>query len=647
MSPDGTRVAAADASGAVVEVEVWTGAVRLARQLAPAANGAGVSLLTYQGGALLALEWDAGALRVHDLSSGRSIAEVPVRGTPTSARTTPYGAFAVADDVAGTTVLRLAGSPPTEVEPRALLPEATVPLCLAAGGSLLVGHVQPGGRGRAPPELLVWDVPSGRVVARLPPGDAVCAPEGDQVAVRGDGDVEVFRVGPTGSEGLFRVGVANVSQVEFDSGELLVWTHEGTSTHLDAATGEVRSARRIPVGHRWIAAAAPWHVSRFGESWSLWPQRARSSVVTRVPGSLDALAISGDGVLLAFAGEGPELWIVDAETGRLVRSLPADPRGTRALRFSADGSALLACGRSGEVDVYSLVDGVAGQALPELGPAVTPMSAVWVGRRPLVAYSDGHLVEWELEPEPHAVRTFRGSQGFVWDVELSPDGRTLLTTGRDAEDPQAALFDVATGAETWTSPLSTVAYDAAFAPDGRFVVGNHAGAPWVGSVRGERPLVLPALEEVAYVVGFTADGELALTGTYDGRLVFWDLATAAAAQSFRIARATLTGLVADPRGDSIYIADADGAVHRFDLHPPAPLPDREVHLVQAVAASGDLARADLFARERGITGELPPLLHARLAWAAGDPERARASMAAAVAEGRVLAAVAEAWGSAP
>ncbi|MBX9627398.1 MAG: hypothetical protein K2X82_26580 [Gemmataceae bacterium] len=189
------------------------------------------------------------------------------------------------------------------------------------------------------------------------------------------------------------------------------------------------------------------------------------------PADRGGAAVSPDGRHVAV-GDGPDVAILDAATGREERRLPGvgRPPVEREHRQYHLYPAWAAAGRS-------LVVTAPGDWVTVVDAATGRVRSRFRGGRP--------------NPDPDWVKDrdgTRADENWVGPASLSPDGRWVLTTR------PPALWEVATGDLVRTFPVRTDPWqcDAAFTPDGRAVVtaaGPGVGYRWevAAPVRGPKP----------------------------------------------------------------------------------------------------------------------------------------------------------------
>lgn len=195
-----------------------------------------------------------------------------------------------------------------------------------------------------------------------------------------------------------------------------------------------------------------------------------------------AVAFSPDGKHVAGGGEGDELVVCEAATGRAVRRLKGPPGGPTAVAFSPDGKAVAAGNSVG-------------------GGAIT-------------------FLVLDLDTGKERFRVTDEGGGWTRGLAFSPDGRVLAT----ATPYRVRLWDARTGAaaaEFHPRSDSGVAFDRA----GRLVTGGHHAL--IREPKGWN--VVRSLRHGnnrSEKVAVSADGRLVATSSiYDTRLRLWDAGT--------------------------------------------------------------------------------------------------------------------------
>jgi WD40 repeat protein len=202
------------------------------------------------------------------------------------------------------------------------------------------------------------------------------------------------------------------SSVAFSPVEAIVaMVHPGTIRFWDAVTGKPLRSLRIPLQH-----------------------------------TVDSLAFSPNGRILASAGEEQKITLWEVDTGReLASNLVGHPAGIQSLAFSADGRTLASGSR------------------------------------------DGAVILWHIADPAHAslCRRMEGNAGAVWAVAYSPDGMSIAS-GND--DGTVKLWDPTTGRERCTLVGHTAKVGTlAFSRDGSVLATGDAG----GTIRLWRRLGPP------------------------------------------------------------------------------------------------------------------------------------------------------------
>jgi WD40 repeat protein len=219
--------------------------------------------------------------------------------------------------------------------------------------------------------------------------------------------------------------------------------------------------------------------------------------------SVRSVAFSPDGQY-ALSGSGDNtlrLW--DIATGEQVRVFEGHEDWVSSVAFSPDGQYALSgsCGKQGD-GVYCIV---------------------------------GEMRLWDVSTGEE-VRVFEGHTSDVRSVAFSPDGQYALS---GSDDGTVRLWEVATGEEVpvfeghegWVRSV-------AFSPDGRYVLAGSCGRRTDTGTRciiselrlwevatGEEVRVFRGHEDWVHSVVFSPDGQYALSGSDDGTVWLWEVAT--------------------------------------------------------------------------------------------------------------------------
>jgi WD40 repeat protein len=239
-------------------------------------------------------------------------------------------------------------------------------------------------------------------------------------------------------------GVLNVWEVGAEADPLSLSGH----TKIPVALRFSRDGRFL-ASAAWGGAAASAHEVKI---WDVAGGRAVAEWAG--DGRVWDLDFSPDGRLLAAAGPGRSVTVVDWRTREAVLDVAGDQWAT-AVAFSPDGKQLASAERDGAVvKVWDVPDGdsrLAGQPRQVLGGFDQPCALAFSpdGRR-LAAVSRDSVKLWDAETG-HEVLSLRGAPRRHWDpafnpqVTFSPDGRRLAATNWDktvsvweAEEPSAA-----------------------------------------------------------------------------------------------------------------------------------------------------------------------------------------------------------------
>jgi WD40 repeat protein len=189
-------------------------------------------------------------------------------------------------------------------------------------------------------------------------------------------------------------------------------------------------------------------------------------------GTANCVAFSRDGAFLALGGSDASqtgaIWVYDASTWEMVRSLSVKGQNVRALIFSPDGSALYSSGSDGSIRVWSMGDGSLRNHFsfhPQsnslaLSPDGSLLASIYCSADDAYGCTKGGVAVWRTSDG----KMLKSFPDIANAVAFSPDG-SLLATGGGTHDSILRFRYTA----TWdpVGQNQALVEQLAFSPDGR------------------------------------------------------------------------------------------------------------------------------------------------------------------------------------
>jgi len=410
--------------------------------------------------------------------------------------------------------------------------------------------------------LELWDVPSGRRVARL-----------------------ADRLGPA------------LAASPLTAGPIATGTLEGVVQIRDAATGAVLAELPAPEGNDGRVNALAFApdgrrllagYDRRAVLWDVQGRRPEREVDDLSGWVRSAVFLPGDpsDVALGIGTGEVVVW-----HGRPIR--PAIVPGGHddevwGVAFAAGGRTLATLGGDGLLKLWDARTGAEGGALP--GHEAWPSCLAASPARPVLASGDfaGRVLIWDSEA-CRLVRSLEAHEDRVWSAAFSPDGGRLATVGRDRT---LRLWD----ASSW-SPIATFrghsgdVRDLAFSPDGRAIVtGGEDRTIVVWDARSGRRLRRWRTRSNVTCLAVAPDGRTLAAGDGSGGVEIRDFETGRSRGHLpTLHREEVGGLAFSPDGRVLASAGQGGVIALIDVESGRPHLTLEGHEggVNAVAFSPD------------------------------------------------------------
>jgi WD40 repeat protein len=245
--------------------------------------------------------------------------------------------------------------------------------------------------------------------------------------------------------------------------------------------------------------------------------------------------VTGGGQSLQYRPGDVKIW--DVASGSLVKTLgtihlddkgDAQGKGHKSnvwsVALSPDGSRLVTSGYNGEVIVWNVAEGTPIAMLDKHKGWCRAVAYHPGGSHFATAGEDGTVVVWEAggPKEIKEIKEIKAHESAVYDLEFSPDGKTLATA---STDKTVKLFDWETGKEN---------------------------------------AKLEGHEDAVWAVTYSKDGSLIATGGADRKIKLWD-ANGALKTTLAGHKDWVTSIAFSPDGKQLAAADYGRTVKLWNI----------------------------------------------------------------------------------
>jgi WD40 repeat protein/photosystem II stability/assembly factor-like uncharacterized protein len=189
----------------------------------------------------------------------------------------------------------------------------------------------------------------------------------------------------------------------------------------------------------------------------------------------------------------------------------------------------------------------------------------------LTGGEDGLVRQWgrssDTQWEWRVYQSMAGHQGWVWDVDVSPDEGIYASGGSDAT---VRLWNAEDGSArgVLNGHASTIT-KVRFSPDGKFLASSSRD----GTVRiwdvdlGEQLLELRGHQDWVLDLAYSPDGSILASVDASGYLMIWNTATGELLQNWKAHSGAVRGVVFRPDGLALITAGDDDAVKLWGVEP--------------------------------------------------------------------------------
>jgi WD40 repeat protein len=299
--------------------------------------------------------------------------------------------------------------------------------------------------------------------------------------------------------------------------------------------------------------------------------------------TIHELVITPNGERVVSASEDNTLKIWDVASGHLQHTLRGHTNVVCAVAVTPDGKQIVSASSDETLKIWDVAEGILLRTLAGHHGFVKDVAIIPSSKMAISASNDHTLKIWQLD-SGREIMTLAGHPAAVTAVVVTPDGRKAISTTRDSAERSKAVtvWDLQAGKELY--PLTGIGLGGRYGsnigdfgrilvtPDGLHLItvkGSHELMVWdLASEVEVCTISAPQTREFHHIfeaIISTYDSQQIITGSTDGIIRLWNIASGEELRSFAGHLASVTTLALMPEGDRLVSASLDQTLKVWDL----------------------------------------------------------------------------------